>query len=207
MDTFPPEIAKRKPGRRSTTPTPSKETLEVRRHRQRQQVVQIAEQTATAAAGAAVKALMPPAIAPEVTAMIEAQTQEAVRLVAANAAGIVQAAVDKCLQGDVGALSLMLKYALPVSKTKIRLPMGPNSSIEEFADSLVKAATDGELAIEDADSALRLLERHSAVTLNASLTARLSALNAQLESARATGLIEPQSGFQRVPTLQVEDVL
>jgi hypothetical protein len=101
----------------------------------------------------------------------------------------------------------MLKYALPIQKTKIKLPIQDGSSIEEFADSLVQAATTGTLSLEDADSALRLLERHSSVTLNAGLTARLSALNAQLESARATGAIEATATLQRAPRLSMEDVL
>ena len=190
MDIPLPDDLKRRPrGFQRKSGEVSEATLQNRRSRDRAKIEQLASDSATAAAGAAVKALMPPTLAPEVTELVEAQTQAAVRLVAANATGIVQAAVDKCLAGDVGALSLMLKYALPLQKTKIKLPVERGDTIESFADSIVAAASAGELSLEDSDAALRLLQRHSEVSLNSGLVQRLASLNAQLADARARNII------------------
>jgi hypothetical protein len=200
------EIAKRKPGfarRKGEVPA----TVEAqRRHRDRKSIEAMAESTAVAAAGAAARALTPTGLTDEVQQLIADSAEQVTKIIATNGPNIIQALVDRAIGGDTNAAALLTKFIVS-PKTKIKLPMQPGSSIEEFADSLVAAATNGTLALEDADAGLRLLERHSAVSLNGSLTARLSALNAQLESARATGLIDASAALQRVPTMQLAEVL
>jgi hypothetical protein len=206
MDISAPEIAKKKRGiARKTGEVPA--TVEAqRRHRDRKSIEAMAESTAVAAASAAAKALTPTDMADDLRELIESSAAEVSRILATNSPAVIQAAIDKAVDGDVGAQALLLRHCIS-TKTKIKLPIQDGSSIEEFADSLVQAATTGTLSLEDADSALRLLERHSSVTLNAGLTARLSALNAQLESARATGAIEATATLQRAPRLSMVDVL
>jgi hypothetical protein len=166
----------------------------------------MAESTAVAAAGAAARALTPPGLTDEVQQLIASSAEQVTKIIATNGPNIIQALVDRAIGGDTNAAALLTKFIVS-PKTKIKLPMQPGSSIEEFADSLVAAATNGTLALEDADAGLRLLERHSAVSLNAGLTARLSQLNEQLSQARATGLIDASAALQRVPTMQLADVL
>jgi hypothetical protein len=200
------ESNKRKPGP-PRDPGAKSESLErVRRFNDRKSIEAMAESTAVAAAGAAARALTPPGLTDEVQQLIASSAEQVTKIIATNGPNIIQALVDRAIGGDTNAAALLTKFIVS-PKTKIRLPMQPGSSIEEFADSLVAAATNGTLALEDADAGLRLLERHSAVSLNAGLTARLSQLNEQLSQARATGLIDASTALQRVPTMQLADVL
>ena len=199
-------VAKKKRGFPRKSGEVSPVTIRTRNLRDREKIQELAETTAVAAASAAAKSLTPPDMADDLRELIESSAAEVSRILAMNSPAVIQATINKAIEGDVGAAALLLRHCIS-AKTKIKLPIQDGSSIEEFADSLVHAATSGTLSLEDADSALRLLERHSAVTLNAGLTARLSALNTQLESARATGALEATATLQRAPRLSMVDVL
>jgi hypothetical protein len=199
-------VAKKKPGFPRKSGEISPVTVRTRNMRDRAAIETMAENAAVAAAGAAARALTPPGLTDEVQQLIASSAEQVTKIIATNGPNIIQALVDRAIGGDTNAAALLTKFIVS-PKTKIKLPMQPGSSIEEFADSLVAAATNGTLALEDADAGLRLLERHSAVSLNAGLTARLSQLNEQLSQARATGLIDASAALQRVPTMQLADVL
>jgi hypothetical protein len=207
MNISAPEIAKKKRGiARKTGEVPA--TVEAqRRHRDRKSIEAMAESTAVAAASAAAKALTPTDMADDLRELIESSAAEVSRILATNGPAVISALVDRAVnQGDTNAAALLTRFIV-TPKTKIKLPMQQGDSIEDFADRIIAAATTGNLALQDASQALDLIRTHGEISLSAGLTQRLAALNAQLESARATGAIEATATLQRAPRLSMVDVL
>lgn len=201
------KVAKQKPGFPRDPANTRVNTAEVRRHRDRQRLEAMAESTAVAAASAAAKALTPTDMADDLRALIESSAQEVSRILATNGPAVISALVDRAVnQGDTNAAALLTRFIV-TPKTKIKLPMQQGDSIEDFADRIIAAATAGDLALQDASQALDLIRTHGEISLSAGLTQRLAALNAQLESARATGAVEATATLQRAPRLSMVDVL
>jgi hypothetical protein len=198
-------VAKRKHGVPRDPSNTRVNTAEVRRHRDRAKLQEMAEQVAVASASAAAKSLTPPDVSDEIRELIDTSAQEINRILATEGAAVIQSIVNRAKEGDINAASLLAKYLIS-PKTKIKLPMQQGDSIESFADNIIASATRGELALDDADAALRLLQRHSEVSLNAGLTARLSRLNEQLAEARENNVIDSEVTLSRTP-IPLEDFL
>jgi hypothetical protein len=198
MDISAPVEAKRKRGfPRKPGEVPA--TVEAqRRHRDRAKLQEMVETTAVAAATAAAKSLTPPDVTDDLRDLIESSAQEVSRILATNSPAVIQATIDKAISGDVGAAALLLKHCIS-TKTKIRLDTQPGATLEEFADSIIAQTVAGTLSLEDGESFLRLAERHSNVTLHASLSQRLAKLNEQLAQARETRVIASDVTLSRTP--------
>jgi hypothetical protein len=181
-------VAKKKRGFPRKSGEVSPVTIRTRNLRDREKIQEMAEQVAVASASAAAKSLTPPSMSDDLRELIESSAAEVSRILATNSPAVIQATIDKAVGGDVGAAALLLKHCIS-TKTKIKLPVERGDTIESFADSIVAAASAGELSLEDSDAALRLLQRHSEVSLNSGLVQRLASLNAQLADARARNII------------------
>jgi hypothetical protein len=199
---------KRKPGySRKPDGEVTPDALRMRRYQERKSTEAKLPELAAAAAVAAIGVLCPKGdVQDELRELAQRSAAEASRLLMTEGPLVIRAAIDKAKDGDVGAMALLLKHCIS-SKTTVTLPNAQGRTIEETADSIIAAATAGRMTVDDASMVLKLLEQHSTITLSAGLTARLSALNAQLESARATGVIEASATLQRAPRLSMEDVL
>jgi hypothetical protein len=200
------QIEKRKPGfARRPDHTVTQEALRHRRMQDRRATEALAEQVAVQSATAAAKSLTPKDMAPDLQDLIRERTAESMRLLVTHGPDVNKACLDKAIGGDTTAMAMIIKFCT-TSKTTVKLPNAKGRTIEETADSIVAAAACGEMPVEDASSVLKLLEQHSAVTLNGSLVSRLEALTARLNEAKARNLVQADVTIAR-PVITLEAFL
>jgi hypothetical protein len=209
MDASVSDIAKKRPGSPRKTGDVPLTVIAQRRHRDRNareaEIARIAEQVAVTTAGATAKALTPADMSDEVRDLIETAARDVSKLLAVNSAAVVQATIDRALDGDTAAAALLLKHCIS-AKTKIRLDAPQGATLEEFADSVIAQTVYGTLAIEDGEAFLRLAEKHSAVTLNGSLVSRLEALTTRLNEAKALGAVQADVTLKK-PVIAWEQIV
>jgi hypothetical protein len=196
-------VAKKKRGFPRKSGEVSPVTIRTRNLRDREKIQEMAEQVAVASASAAAKSLTPPSMSDDLRELIESSAAEVSRILATNSPAVIQATIDRAIAGDVGAAALLLKHCVS-NKTKIKLPIQKGDSIEDFADRIIAAASAGDMALDDADAALRLIRTHGEVSINAGLVQRLAALNEQLARLQASKLIAPDVTLSRKP-IPLED--
>ena len=199
MDISNAEIAKKKRGfARKTGEVPA--TVEAqRRHRDRKSMEAKLPELASAAAVAAIGVLCPKGdVQDELRELAQRSAAEASRLLMTEGPLVIRAAIDKAKDGDVGAMALLLKHCIS-TKTTVNLPNARGKTIEETADSIIAAATAGEMPVNDATMCLQMLAQHSSIILHASLSARLQKLNEQLADARARNVIPAEVRLTREP--------
>jgi hypothetical protein len=98
---------------------------------------------------------------------------------------IVEAMIERAVQGDVSAASLILSRAWPPRKgrpTPIKLPMGAGAGATDLAaaaGAVVAAVADGTLTPEEAESVARVLETQRRSIEALDIERRLSALEAK----------------------------
>jgi hypothetical protein len=196
---------KRKPGfARKPEDAVTPDALRMRRYQERKGLEARLPELASAAAVAAIGVLCPKGdMQDELRELAQRSAAEASRLLMTEGPLVIRAAIDKAKDGDVGAMALLLKHCIS-TKTTINLPNARGRTIEETADSIIAAASAGEMPVEDASLTLKLLEQHANITLHASLSARLQKLNEQLADARARNVIAPEVTLSRKP-IPIED--
>ncbi len=193
------ESNKRKPGP-PRDPNAKSESLErVRRFNDRKSMEAKLPELASAAAVAAIGVLCPKGdVQDELRELAQRSAAEASRLLMTEGPLVIRAAIDKAKDGDVGAMALLLKHCIS-TKTTVNLPNARGRTIEETADSIIAAATAGEMPVDDATMCLKMLAQHSSIILHASLSARLQKLNEQLADARARNVIPAEVRLTREP--------
>jgi hypothetical protein len=187
----------------------SPDALRMRRYQERKTLEAKLPAIAAAAAMAAAGVLAPKADSPfnaELRELAQRSSAETSRLLMTEGPAVVSSCIEQAKAGNMSAAALLLRFCIP-DKTTVVLPNARGQTIEAVADSIIQAATAGEMPVQDASLTLKLLQQHSDITLSASLTQRLSALNEQLQIARSTGLIDAQAALQRVPLMAIEEVL
>lgn len=189
-------VDRKKPGFPRKGGDVSPVTVRVRNMRDRAAVEAMTEQVAIASATAAAKSLTPKDMEPDLQDLIRERTAESMRLLVTHGPDVIRACIDKAISGDTTAMAMIVKFCT-TSKTTVKLPNAKGRTIEETADSIINAAASGEMPVEDASSVLKLLEQHSAVTLNGSLVARLEALTTGLNEAKAVGAVQTDLSLRK----------
>ena len=99
-----------------------------------------------------------------------------------QAEALTQAAIDKALSGDAGALRLCLERLAPAVKdTPIKFPISKSSSdvdILNTAKAILEAASEGSITPIEASRAMVLVESYRKIFEASELEARIAALEA-----------------------------
>jgi hypothetical protein len=200
------EVAKRKPGFARDPKNSRVNTAEVRRHRDRARLQEMAENAAIAAAGAAAKALTPRDVSDEVQQLIASSAEQVSKIIATNGPAVIQALVDRAVNhADTNAAALLTKFIVS-PKTKIRLDVPQGATLAEFADSVIAQTVAGKLSTEDGEKFLKLASIHQELQINSQLTEKLASLQRQLVDARDRKLIEVDTVLTR-PVIKFEDMV
>lgn len=119
----------------------------------------------------------------EVMAEAQAQARISMKIMAAAIPQITQAVIQGAMERDPTCLSIASKWLHnPSQHTTLDMPKG--LTVEESATHIVGSALQGHLSLKQASEGLDLIEQHSAITLNASLVARIDALKSMLDDLR-----------------------
>lgn len=119
----------------------------------------------------------------EVMAEAQAQARISMKIMAAAIPQITQAVIQGAMERDPTCLSIAGKWLHnPSQHTTLDMPKG--LTVEESATHIVGSAMQGHLSLRQASEGLNLIEQHSAITLNASLVARIDALKSMLDDLR-----------------------
>lgn len=176
---------KKKPGRPRLPPgsSLSSSTLRTRASRDRQAKRKLADEIATDALLLSVKS-MGKEVNDETLALAERNTQEAMRLLLEQAPEIIRNLADRA-KSDTAAAALLIKYLLPPASRVVRFRLG--ESADTTAHSILSAAAEGQMSVDDASATLELLDKAGNVALSGAIVSRINALRGQIQAIKANG--------------------
>lgn len=103
------------------------------------------------------------------------------RELAGDVPKIARKLVEMALDGDTAAADLILKRTLPqVREDQITLPWGPDDSIEQRSEAVLRAAASGAVTTEQAGRLMLLLKTHADISSVAEMRAELDELKEKI---------------------------
>ena len=159
----------------------SSSTLRTRASRDRQAKRKLADEIATDALLLSVKSIGKE-VTDETLALAEKNTQAAMHLLLEQAPEIISNLAERA-KSDTSAAALLIKYLLPPASRVVRFRLG--ESADTTAHSILSAAADGQMSVDDANATLELLEKAGSVALSGALVSRINSLRDQIKAISA----------------------
>jgi hypothetical protein len=121
------------------------------------------------------------------------QQLQVMHLLLEQAPEIIRNLADRA-KSDTAAAALLIKYLLPPASRVVRFRLG--ESADTTAHSILSAAAEGQMSVDDASATLELLDKAGNVALSGAIVSRINTLRDQIQAIKANAGSNGTSSFE-----------